>query len=275
MVSRRAFLQATAAAGSAALLPRPSHGALRPRLERIGIQLYTLRSEMRNGVERTLSRVAAIGYREVEFAGYFDHGPAEIRGMLERTGLAAPAAHVGFPDPADAWRRALDAAAAIGHAYVVTPWIPPEWRARGYGAVAELFNQAGAAARERGLGFAYHNHDFEFAPMGDRTPFAILLDESDPALVAFELDLFWVTKAGGDPLDLFARHPARFPMVHVKDMGPDGAMVDVGDGRIDFAAIFARRAEAGIRHYFVEHDQPAAPFETARRSFAYLRALEL
>lgn len=244
-------------------------------LESLGIQLYTVRSLMEQDVDRTLAAVAEIGYREVAFAGYFGQPPARLRDMLDRYGLSAPAAHVGYPELGDSWGRVLDTATQIGHRYVVTPSIPEALRtADGYRRAAERFNRAGAEARERGLTFAYHNHDFEFIPVGDRLPFDILLDETDPALVQFEMDLFWITKSGYDPLDYFTRYPGRFPLVHVKDMAADGEMVDVGQGQIDFPRIFARAAQAGIRHYFVEHDNPEEPLETARRSYDYLRSLK-
>lgn len=243
-------------------------------LEPVGIQLYTLRRLMQQDVERTLAAVAEIGYREVEFAGYFDQTPKRVRAILETHGLQAPAAHVGFPDLGDGWNRVLDMASEIGHRYVVTPWLSERQRTEdGYLRAAEVFNEAGAAARARGITFGYHNHDFEFVPLAERLPFDILLDETDPTLVLFELDLFWITKAGHDPFQYFARYPGRFPLVHVKDMRADGAMVDVGQGGIDFGRVIARATQAGIRHYFVEHDNPEDPLLTARRSFQYLRRL--
>ena len=146
--------------------------------------------------------------------------------------------------------------------------------ADGYKRVAELFNRAGAEARKAGLRFAYHNHDFEFAAVDDRIPYDVLLAETDPAAVEFEMDLYWVTHGGGDPLAYFARHPGRFPLVHVKDMDAARGMVDVGKGVIGWKQIFARRDQAGIRHYFVEHDQPPDPFASIRASYEYLKRLE-
>lgn len=289
MVHRRAFLSAVGATALSATLgidsafarvltaapgrPRPPLAA---RLDRIGIQLYTLRREMERSVETTLARVAKIGYREVEFAGYFDKNPREIRALLERYGLAAPAAHAPFPALRDGWDRVLDAANEIGHVYVVVAWIPADQRQEldGYRRAAELFNRAGESARAAGLQFAYHNHDFEFVPTAGQIPYDVLLAETDPALVQLELDLYWITNGGHDPFTYFDRYPGRFPLVHVKDMDAGGRMVDVGAGTIDFPAIFARSEQAGIQHYFVEHDQPAVPFDTARASYEYLRQLE-
>ena len=252
--------------------PRPGEEGQGPGL---GIQLYTLRGILPHDFDGTLARLAEIGYREVEFAGYHGREPAAVRSALARAGLAAPSAHVPIEALENDWPRTLEAARTIGHQWLVVAWVPEELRPDldGWRRVAERFNHAAAAAREAGLGFAYHNHDFEFVPLEGRTPYDVLLEETDPELVRLELDLYWITKGGRDPLDYFARYPGRFPLVHVKDMGEDGGMVDVGEGTIDFARIIARREEAGIRHWFVEHDVPADPMRTARVSYENLRRL--
>jgi sugar phosphate isomerase/epimerase len=134
----------------------------------------------------------------------------------------------------------------------------------------------GTSAKAAGLRFAFHNHNAEFRKIGDVVPYDILVKETDPALVSFEMDLYWAVNAGVDPLDYFARFPGRFRMVHVKDsMGPpDHKMTDVGAGTIDFKRIFAQSDKAGIEHYFVEHDQPANPMESVAASYRYLHSLE-
>jgi sugar phosphate isomerase/epimerase len=273
---RRSFLQLLGGAAVAAGLPRlPRLPAA--RIKRVGLQLYTVRHEMERDVEGTIARVAATGYKEVEFAGYFKKTPAEVRALLDRHGLTAPSAHIGSIAP-DAWREGLDAAHTIGHSYVVVPWIPVEARTGvdGYKKIAADFNRAAEQAHAAGLQFAYHNHDFEFAPVEGKLPYDILLAETDPKLVQMEMDLYWITKGGQDPLAYFARWPGRFPMVHVKDsLGPpDNTMADVGAGKIDWKRIFAKEQQAGIKHFFVEHDQPADAFASIRASCEYLRRLE-
>ncbi|HEX9282738.1 MAG TPA: sugar phosphate isomerase/epimerase [Gemmatimonadales bacterium] len=280
MTNRRDFIETLGAAALGhALQPRaptPEPRAPLHRLTRIGLQLYTVRRAMQADVEATLARVAATGYTEVEFAGYFGKSPGEVRAILDRHGLAAPAAHVSMA--ADQWRAALDAARVIGHHYVVVSWIPAEQRQTldAYKRMAQDFNRLAAEARAAGLQFAYHNHDFEFVPLEGRLPFDVLLAETDPTLVQLEMDLYWITKGGQDPLAYFARYPGRFPMVHVKDSAgaPEHRMVDVGAGTIDFRKIFARRKQAGIRHFFVEHDEPADAFASIRASYEYLKRLE-
>jgi sugar phosphate isomerase/epimerase len=260
-----------------ALVPHALRTTHHARLDKIGLQLYTVRKAMQADVEGTLARVAATGYKEVEFAGYFGKSPADIRAMLDRHGLSAPAVHVGSIAP-DQWRASLEAATTIGHRYVVVPWIPAEERATldGWKRVAENYNRIAAEARAAGLQFAYHNHDFEFVPVEGRIPFDVLLESTDPQLVQLEIDLYWITKGGQDPLRYFQRWPGRVPLVHVKDSvgAPDHKMVDVGAGKIDFKRIFARREQAGIRHFFVEHDEPPDLFASIRASYEYLKRLE-
>jgi len=274
---RREMLRWSAGAALTAALPLPRCASGR-RLDRIGLQLYTVRAAMARDLEGTLARVAEIGYREVEFAGYFDRPPAAVRTALADAGLDAPATHVPYESLADGWDQMLATAAAIGHGAVLVAWIPREARPDldGWKRVAEMFNRAGERARAVGLTFAYHNHDFEFAPVEGEVPYEVLLGATDPALVAFEMDLYWTVKGGRDPLAYFTMHPRRFPFVHVKDSAgpPDHRMVDLGRGTIDFAAIFARSAHGGTRHYFVEHDEPRDPFTFCRDAFAYLRRLE-
>lgn len=285
-MDRREFVAAVAAgtagiAGAAGAAGRAyaigaAGAAGRAALDRIGVQLYTVRTEMAKNVERTLERVAAIGYREVEFAGYFDRTPAQIRAALDAVGLRAPATHVPWESVQSGWDAVLDVAARTGHETVIVAWLPPEQRRTldDYRRWADALNRAAVAAKAANLRFAYHNHDFEFAPIDGRLPYDVLLEGTDPTLVQLELDLFWITKAGQDPQRYLGRWPGRFPLVHVKDMDAAGRMVAVGEGQIDFAAIF-RLAKGGIEHYFVEHDEPADPFASIQTSYTYLRKLQV
>lgn len=266
--SRSASPEAGAPAGAAGPIGPP------------GLQLYTVRQEMARDFEGTLARVAEIGYEEVEFAGYFDRKPEEVRRALERAGLRAPAAHVSVDLAREDWPRTLEAAAAIGHEWLVVGSIPSGERTPdGYRAAAELFDRAGEAAREAGLRFGYHNHAFEFDPAvelpGRVLPLDFLLQATDAGRVDFEMDLYWTVRGGGDPLAYFDRFPGRFPLLHVKDSAgpPEHRMVDPGAGVIDFPAIFAARRRAGTRHFFAEHDEPEDPWATARAGYEYLAAL--
>jgi sugar phosphate isomerase/epimerase len=246
------------------------------RLEAIGIQLYTVRGPMVEDVRGTLARLAEIGYREVEFAGYFGYSPAEIRGMLDEFGLASPSAHVPIEMLRGDVIQVIDTLVEIGHEYLVVPWLNPEERSSldKYRAHAELFNQVSEQCAAAGLGFAYHNHEFEFEPIDGILPIDLLLDETDPKLVQIELDLYWITLAGADPFAYFERHPGRFPLCHVKDMAADGSMTDVGTGQIDFAALFAASERAGFKHYYVERDDADDSLASAANSFAGISKIE-
>jgi sugar phosphate isomerase/epimerase len=277
VIDRRDFIGTMGALAASAVLPACRPARATNRISKVGVQLYTVRSLMEKDVEGTLAAVAAAGYTEVEFAGYFDKTPAEIKAMLDRHGLVSPSVHSGNITP-DAWAKALDAAHIIGHEYIVMPWIPPELRKTldDWKRMAADFNRLAASAKAAGLQFAYHNHDFEFPLVEGKVPYDLLLAETDPNLVKLEIDLYWITKAGQDPLTYFARWPGRIPMVHVKDGKgpPDWAMTEVGSGTIDWKRIFAKSQQAGIQHYFVEHDQPADPIASITASCAYLKKLE-
>ena len=276
-VTRREFLL-TSGVGVAAtrLAFATSSPVTRPSsLSTVGLQLYTVRQSMQESVERTLEQVARIGYKEVEFAGYFGRTPRQIRSWLDTNGLVAPSSHGGDLNTIRTrWAQALEDAKIVGHRYLVCASLPrSEQTADGYKRVAAEFNRAGEEAAKAGITFAYHNHDFEFRPLGDTIGYDILLAERDPKLVQMQMDLFWIVKGGRDPLVYFAKHPGRFFSVHVKDMDANGAMVDVGAGRLPFAKYFAQATQAGIRHYFVEHDNPDDPIASIRASYEYLAKL--
>ena len=273
---RRDFLATVAALGCYWMAAeRPAEAG---RLSPIGVQLYTVRTLLEKDFEGTLAALAAIGLREVEFAGYYGRRPQDVRDALTRTGLSAPSAHVPLESVRDDLPRLLEVARVIGHQYLVVPWLPDTQRTLdGYRAAADLFNRVGRQAQASGMHFAYHNHAFEFVIREGRLPYDILLERCDPRYVAFEMDLYWITKGGQDPLSYFGRWPGRFPLVHAKDSSgpPDHRMTDVGAGRIPWTAIFARRQQAGIRHSFIEHDEPADPLGSVRNSYEYLRRLDV
>ena len=243
-------------------------------LERIGVQLYTVRSLMEQDVAGTLEQVAAVGYDEVEFAGYFDHSPAEIRSLLDQFGLAAPAVHVGIDRLRSELGAVLEEAQTIGHRYIVCPWLDEDERSIDqYKEHAAFFNEVGAACKEAGIQFAYHNHDFEYEVIDGQVPYDVLLDETEADLVQMELDLYWINKAGHDPMAYFERDPGRYTLCHVKDMAAGETMVPVGQGAIDFGAIFAQSEQAGLAHYFVEHDHPDDPMASITTSYTHLKDL--
>jgi sugar phosphate isomerase/epimerase len=277
-MDRRSFL-AIGAAAAIRGVRRGAYPAVSDRLERIGLQLYTLRDALAVEFEATIARVAALGYRELEFAGYHGRTAAQLRALLDRHGLTAPSAHVPLEAlERDAAPRLADAA-TLGHRYLCVASIAPERRRTldDWRRTAAALNRVGERCRAAGVQFAYHNHDFEFVPLDGRVPYDVLLAEADPGLVQLEVDLYWIAKGGHDPLGYAARYPGRIALLHLKDStgAPDHRMVDVGRGTIDFKRVFAQRAAAGIRHWFVEHDEPSDAFASVRASFEYLSTLEL
>jgi sugar phosphate isomerase/epimerase len=230
---------------------------------------------MEKDFEGTLGAVADIGFRQVEFHDYFGREPRQVREILDRLGLAAPAASFSWQAIKDDHDAVIETALAVGHLYVLLAWLPPEDRTSiaQYRDLAALCNEVGEACQSAGLRFAYHNHDFEFQPIDGQVPFDVLLNETDPDHVEFEIDLFWTVKGGQNPLVYFQSHPGRFTLCHVKDMAGGGTMADVGTGRIDFATIFAKSQQAGLRYFFVEHDNPSDPLASIESSFNHLKNL--
>jgi len=274
---RRAFLSTLGAAAVSLAYGctpfAPPTTAARPKRTRLGIQLYTLRSVAGANLGGTLAQLAAIGYTEVELAGLYNHPASDVRGLLDQYGLTAPSAHI---DIAQIEGSAADAtfrdAKTLGLEWITVPSLPrgkrdtvDDWKQ-----VAQQFNAVAKETRAAGFRFAYHNHNAEFRKVGTTVPLEILLAETDPMLVSFEMDVYWVVNGGGDPIDLLTKYPGRFKMLHLKDsMGaPDHKMADVGSGTIDFKAILARAQ--GIEHYFVERDDPTDALASAKASYAYL-----
>ena len=276
-MNRRTFLKTSGSAALGGLLTKSVFAnPTEKSLAKIGVQLYTVRSLMEKDFTGTLEKVAATGYKEVEFAGYYEQKPKNVKKLLDRLGLKAPSTHQGLAVFEQKMDWLVETAKVVGHEYVVCPWLSAEQRGSidHYKKLAASFNKIGEACKKAGLQFAYHNHDFEFFTTDGQIPYDVLLAETDPKLVQMEIDLYWIIKAGYDPLSYFAKYPGRFALCHVKDMADEQKMVDVGKGKIDFAKIFAQSSQAGLKHYIVEHDQPENPLESITASCQYLKGLK-
>ncbi|WP_084628258.1 sugar phosphate isomerase/epimerase family protein [Amycolatopsis nigrescens] len=275
--SRRGFLRLAAGVAGVTALGVPSAGAeglhaVPPG--HLGIQLYTVRNLMAADPQGTLDALGAIGYATVGVSGLYGHTPQAFRAMLDRAGLRAVLTHLSLDAIRGDWQRELANARVLGVRYVVVPSLPSSLQnPAGYRQVAGEFSAAGAAARREGLRFLYHNHGFDFKIVDGLPLYDILVRETDPRFVNFELDLYWAVDGGQDPVRYFAEYPGRFPVFHVKDRAVDGSFEDVGYGTIDFRRIFRLHEQSGIREYVVEHDQPADPLLSASRSHHYLRNL--
>lgn len=288
MLTRRKFLSGTLAGiGAAGAATTAAWGAGRLAWPHpIGLEIYTVRQLYAQNPAETLKQVAAVGYKEVEIAPYSP--PDVMTRDLRAAGLSAPSGYFDVPKNLDPdWKKTLQAAQRYGVRYIVVGDNPKlsadAWRRR-----ADLFNQCGKLAREAGIQFCYHAHYHEFATVDHTCGYDIMLERCDPKYLKMEMDIFWVTYAGKDPLTYWRRYPGRFPLLHIKDLkkgihvnpqeSPSGPnpFVPVGQGRIDWRRIFAHVREAGVKHIFVEQDhcdQP--PLDAIRISYNYLKNLRL
>ncbi len=277
-LSRRKVLQLLAAgvAGSA-ILPllaraESSGFAARRRIGRIGLQLYTVRSALAKDLEGTIAAVAAAGITELEFAGYYNKSPVWWRELLKQHGLTAPSTHEALPATDSGWPAILDRANSMGHDIVIVPFVGNSYRGSrdNWLKLSERLDIGALKAKAAGLQFAYHNHDFEFAPVDGTTGYEILTSQTDKALMKLELDMYWAVKAGHDPLAIMTQHSGRVICCHVKDASaaPERTMLDVGAGTIDFKTLLAKGRTLGLKHWFIEHDQPTNPLASVKASAA-------
>jgi sugar phosphate isomerase/epimerase len=241
----------------------------------LGVQVYTLRTLFAEDLDRALAGLAEIGYRRVELWQLHGLTATELRRRLDAVGLRAVSSHYGLELLRNDFGRTLEGASALGQELMVVPSLDGDVRtADGLRRVADDFNRLGEQIRDAGMRFGYHNHDWEFEALPDGTvPMDLLLDLTDPTLVDWQMDIFWTVQGGGDPMALMSERAGRVTSVHVKDRSADGAMVDVGDGVIDFQAILTHADGLGLRHAFVEHDFPADAMQSVRTSFRHLEAL--
>lgn len=278
MMNRRSLLAGAGGVAALTLAGRFAAPASAAQIGAIGVQLYTVRDIFEKDPVGTLEQVARIGYREVEFGGggYDRMDPAMLRKAMDRHGLRAPSIHVGYDQLLGQMDQSIAMARTLGADTIILPYMTEEHRTdAGWAAALPNFARFGATLKKAGLGFAYHNHDFEFTGRsGGMSLFDRLLRETDPELVRIELDLFWAIMAGADAGALIDRLSTRLYSFHVKDMRADRSMVAVGDGTIDFASLFKRPGAAGVRHFFVENDRAPAPYlPDITTSFKTMRAL--
>lgn len=237
----------------------------------LGLQLYSIRQAMSEDVPGTLAWVRSAGFEEVELAGTYGLTPEAFRQELDNAGLDATSMHAGYERFRDDVEGVLDEAETLGVEYVGIAWIPHEGaftvdQAR---ETAAHFNQWGEAASERGLQFFYHNHGYEFEPADDGTiPFHVLVEETDPDHVKYQIDVFWTVHPGVDPAELLRRYPGRWVTMHVKDMregtptgvfsgnSPPETKVPVGTGQADWPAVLNAAEEIGLARYYIEDESP-------------------
>ncbi|HEV2495703.1 MAG TPA: sugar phosphate isomerase/epimerase [Terriglobia bacterium] len=304
--NRRTFLR-DAAVGAAAL------GAMARSVRRlwadplgipVGLQLYTVRQQMAKDFEGTLKQVAAIGYTIVEMPGLFGKTPTQVKQALDAASLKCPSAHYPAAELTSGIPEKIAALKEIGASYLTCAFpttrqlqehrVPmrettqalEHMSADDFKWLADLFNKVGEECHKGGLEFAYHGHNLEFQKVDGKPGYDVLLESTDPKLVNFEMDCYWVTRAGADPVAYLDKYPGRFPLLHIKDMKPGqtpttdlmrggNAFIEVGKGSIDWKRIF-EADRSGLKYYFVEQDRTSLPpLESAKVSYEYLRHLEV
>lgn len=245
--------------------------------DRIALQLYTVREHTSRDMLGTLARIAEQGYRTVEFAGFGGVPVAGLRAALDDLNIRAIAAHTALDDVEAHTGRVLADLQALGCSYAVVPFLAEERRqsVEQIRELAAILNRTARLYREAGMGLAYHNHAFEFAPVGGTSVFDLLLEATDPELVGFELDVYWVRYAGADPVAMLRQLAGRVPLVHIKDMaaGEERADTPVGEGTFEWREVLEACAAAGAEWYIVEQDNPSDPLADVERSLHKLRKL--
>lgn len=291
MINRRHFLRHTALGltAIAACTHGPECLLANPLGLPIGLELYTVRNECEKDLVGTLKKVAEVGYKEVEMFDFYNQRAAELRRTLSAAGLRCPSAHYKIPQIKTGWEKQVEYAKEVGVRYMISAWLDASERRSldDYKALADLFNKAGEQCHKAGLQFCHHNHNFEFKTFNGVVAYDELLRRTDPKRVQLEMDCYWVTRAGQDPVDYFKRYPGRIPLLHIKDRKPGyapstdqdlqpGPFTEVGRGEINWKRIFAAAPSASVKHYYVEQDFcDRSPLESIKISYDYLRNLKV
>jgi len=282
MITRRSFLQLSAAGAGALALGDMAFAAIQ-RFP-VGVQLYTVREQAEKDLPGTLAHIAMIGYNEVEtYWNVYTHPAKKLRAMIVDNGLTVPSGHFDY----DGLDTKFDYAKELGVQYMICPMLPKTmWSsADGFKKAADQFNKWGSQVNSMGMQFGFHNHNYEFQKFGNTTGFDILTTNTDPKLVCLEMDCYWMTQAGQDPVAMLKKFGNRIQLIHLKDrqagfptsqtLGPDAEHItEVGSGTIHWREVIETAQQVGVKHYFVERDNGSTPpFESLRISYNYLSKL--
>lgn len=315
MMTRKKFLNYSALATASLLTPS---FMMNTKNYPLGLGLFSVPKGLNDDLEGTLDMFAAIGFEELEVfgpytfsdektkqewaatsqmlgfsaSGFYGHTPEDFEAKVKDRGMSIPSMHTDIETLQHNMSALGEAARKIGATYVVLPALPEPYRKDmdNYKRSAELFNEIGKNAREEGIRFCYHNHGYGLKPWGTERPIDLILEQTDPDLVFFEMDLFWTTAGGINPIELLDKHPNRYKMLHIKDMKPikefqgDGSspqewfglfpnITSCGKGDIDLDGIIKKSKEIGVEHFFVEQDMVTQPEVALKESFDYLKTL--
>ncbi len=315
-MNRRYFMSSSAAAlATASATTIAKTGAQ----QRFGLQLFSIPKMLEQDFRGTIAFIAGLGYSEVELygpypfsapeaiahwrsitpqlgfsgSGFFGLTAVQVHSILQEHRLTAPSLHTDLLTLESGMGALAEAAHVFGATYVTLPAIPADQRKTldDYKHMADRFNAIGNQARRHGVKFAYHNHGYGFHEMQGEIPLKLMLRQTDPRLVFFEMDIYWTTAGGGDPIQLLKDYPTRYKMMHLKDMkerllfkgdGGDSSpwielfpyMTSVGDGVLDIRGIVSQAQRSGVEHLFVEQDMVADPQVALRRSADFLLKLK-
>lgn len=274
--TRRDFIKSTAVlAAGAALITDDATAA---PVQNVGIQLYSVRKDMLADAPGTLKKLAAIGFKNLESAGsekgsYYGLQPKEFKNMASGLGMKLLSGHVHIDQN---WQKTVDEASESGQTYLICSVMPAEGQTvSNYKHAAEVFNKCGETAAKSNLVFGYHNHDSEFEKENGQVLYDVLLKETDPAKVKFEMDLGWLIVTGNEPATYFAKYPGRFPLWHLKDMNKAGKhSTEFGKGDVDLKVLLAQAKASGMKNYFVEQEEyTLTPLAAMQYDFDYLKKL--
>lgn len=276
MSTRRDFLRKSALVMAAVPLIKSEVMASSRASAKTGLALYTIRDAMGKDPAAALAATAETGYDWIEAADHRDgkfYGmkPKEFGKLVKKCGLIPVSSHSGLRP--ENYERMIDDAAEAGMKYIMLPSLPGDWSSTidGYQRAADFFNKVGERSKKAGIAFGFHNHQVEFHEINGRVPYDILLEQSDPKLVTFEIDLAWITAAGKDPVAYFKKYPGRFEVWHLKDLSPEKQDATLGEGIIDFRPIMAEARTAGMKYWFIEQDncRTHTPMESIKISRDY------
>lgn len=278
MVSRRSFIQTLSLAGASLALTSSSLNAMSFSKKRhtVGIQLWTLRSLIEKDLPGVLQSLHEIGYNSIEPFGFngefFGYEAAEFKRICDDLDLAILSSHSSIDE--DNATELAEKGKQAGMEFIVMPWIDSSTLQSidDYKKFADKLNRIGDKVNTAGLRFAYHNHAFEFEKKEGQLPYDIMLQNTDPDKVTFQMDIFWVVKGGQKPEEYFDKYPGRFESWHLKDMACDGNSCAIGDGAIDFRYLMKYSKKSGLKRFFVEQEYFAGTteIEAVRKSFSYI-----
>jgi sugar phosphate isomerase/epimerase len=288
MTNRRSFLKQTGLLSAGMLLAKPGMLFAKPSNLKVGLQLYSMRDYIGKDVKGVIAGIAKAGYTEVETYGYntaqktfWGLSPKDFKSLLSDNGITSPSGHYGMEQflgegKEDELKTCMEAANILGQDTIVIPHLADKYRKTtdDFKKLAANINKMAAVCKTGGLKTGYHNHNFEFQPVDGVMLYDVLLKETDPALMSFEMDIYWVVRAGQDPVKLIQAHPGRFSMWHIKDMDKqhNNLNTEVGSGTIDYKKIFEYQKLSGVKHIFMEQENFAMEaYASITQSASYIK----